>query len=333
MATSDDAWGPPFDVKPEEITFESGGVTISATKWERPQKPVEPPAEGKKPKKIKEGDPEAPPRSWCILVHGLLSDRREFGDLPKRLARLGYGVVAMDVRGHGKSGGPKGVYDVDKAVEDVKALQQWLHREEQWDLNPQQWAVIGHSMGSMVALKMGPYLHAGDLVVAAAPMHSVLGNVNAIKRWGYGLAYQMTGKTNGDSPGPTLKYEVSYKDIFQDKAAAQKAREQGFLQTRIPIRNYPLFKALDGDELARQVGDATALVVVAEKDRVVQKWSSRQVYDALTTAKTWMEIPGSGHSMFLDATGPTAIKQVVDWLDYRLGSFNEVRPGSTKRLD
>jgi acetyl esterase/lipase len=222
---------------------------------------------------------------------------------------------------------------VSKTVDDVKALQKWLHREEQWDLNPQQWALIGHSMGSMVALNMGQYLHAQDLVVAVAPKHSVLGNVNALKRWGYALAYQMAGKTNGDSPGPTLKYEVSYNDVINDKAAMQAAKAQGFLQTRIPIRNYPLFRALDGEALAQKVGDPTALVVVGEKDRVVQKWSSRRVYDALTTAKTWMEVPQSGHSVFQDAIGPKAIKDIVAWIDYRLGTFNEVRPGSTKRLD
>lgn len=330
---AEDAGGPPFEVKPREITIESEGVTLSASLYERPRAAIEPPAEGKKPKKIKEGDLEAPPRAWCILVHGLLSDRNEFGALPDALARLGYGVVAIDVRGHGKSGGPRGVYDVEAAARDIKAVQAYLEREEQWDLNPQQWAVIGHSLGGVVALQAGQHLHAGDLVVAAAVPRSILGEVNPVKRVGYALAHAMTGSVGPDDVGPTLKYEVSYKDIFADQAAMQRAKADGFLQTRIPIRNYPLLAAADGESAAAAVQDPTVLVMAASRDKVVSNVGTRAVYDAVSSAKYWSLIEGSGHSLFLDGQSTTAIKELVDWVSYRLGSFNEVRPGNTKRAD
>lgn len=329
---ADEEWGPPFKVDSSEVTFESNGVTIAATLLERERLPVEPPAEGKKPKKIKEGDPEAPPRAWCILVHGLLSDRNEFGDLPMALAREGYGVLALDMPGHGISGGDRGIYDAETAVQVVKDAQAFLRsREEQWDLKPQQWGIIGHSTGSIVAMKMGHYLHAGDIIVAAAPLRTFAEEMNPIKRAGYAFLYATRGGRNGKGPGPTVKYPVTYKDIFADRQAMADARSKGFLQTRIPINNYPLLMKVNGEDLARGVMDPTVLFIVGEKDKVIAQRASHTVYDACGSAKTWHVVKGSGHSMFMDGKRDEAIRFVVDWTKYRLSAFNEVRAGHTKR--
>ncbi len=325
-----DDWGPPFDVKPQEITFDAAGVTISATLYERPRRPLPPVEAGKKAPKTKEGDPEAPPRAWCILVHGLMSDRNEFGALPMVLAKEGLGVVALDVPGHGKSGGPRGVYDLAANVGAVRAAMNWLQRAQQWDLNPQQWAVIGHSMGGVSALKASHLLHAGDVIVACTVPRTLKEESSLVRRLGYALLYGLAGRGNGSAPGRTVKYPVSYKDIFVDKAAMEAAKAKGFLQSRIPLRNYPLMN-VDAEEIARQVGSPTVLVVTAAKDRVVDKRRTRRVYEALATAKQWIEIPGSGHSLFLDAARDEAIKTVVEWVRYRLQDFNEARPGHTKR--
>lgn len=329
MAEED--WGPPFQVEPQEMTLDSDGVTLSLTVWEREPRPIEVP-EGKKKPKVKEGSPEAPPRSWCLLVHGLLADRREFGQLGARLAREGLGVVALDLRGHGKSGGPRGVYDPERAVQDIRNVMDHFNtRHEQWDLNPQQWAVIGHSLGGVVALNVGHYLHAGDVVVASCVPRTILEEVNPIKRLGYRLAYAARGRENGGEAGPTLKYEVDVKDCFVDPQAREEARKLGLLQDRIPIRNYPLLSAVDAERVARGVMDPTVLMLASGRDRVVNLRATRAVFEALSTAKTYKEFPGVGHSIWLDGRREEVISYTVDWLKYRLEAFNEVRLGHTKR--
>lgn len=329
---ADEDWGPPFQVETSEITFESGGHLLTANLLARERRPVAPPAEGKKPKKIKEGDPEAPPRSWCILVHGLLSDAREFGDLPMELAKAGHGVLALDLAGHGRSAGPRGIYDIDAAVQAVRDAMAYLNgREEQWDLKPQQWGVIGHSTGSLVALKVGRDLHAGDVVVCGAPLRTFADEMSFIQRVGYKFLYNLRGGKNGSDAGPTIKYAVTYKDIFADPTAREAARKKGFLQTHVPLNNYPYLMKENGFELAQQVTDPTCLFLVGEKDKVVSHERSRLVYEGCGSAKSWHEVKGSGHSLFLDAQAKEAIGFVVDWVSYRLTSFNEVRPGHTKR--
>ena len=329
---ADESWGPPFEVQRTEVTFRSGGTEVSATLFERARLPVAPPEEGKKPQKVKEGDPEAPPRSWCILVHGLLSDRNEFGDLGMTLARDGHGVLALDLPGHGRSGGPRGIYDLEAAAQVVRDAQAFLSaREEQWDLKPQQWGLIGHSTGGAVALQVGQSLHAGDVVIAAAVPRTFAEEMNPLKRAGYAFLYRLRASGNGTGPGPTVKYPVTYKDIFADSGARQQAKAQGFLQTRIPLRNYPLLMSIDAEAIAHRVQDPTVLVMAAEKDKVIRRRATLTVYEAVASAKTWYEVPGSGHSIFLDRARDKAIGFVRDWVAYRLHTFNEVRPGHTKR--
>ncbi|MBN2305072.1 MAG: hypothetical protein JXQ72_11370, partial [Anaerolineae bacterium] len=57
-----------------------------------------------------------------ILLHQLYADRTQWGDLPGSLLAAGFNVLAVDVRGHGLTGG-----DIrwDLAVEDVGVWIGW----------------------------------------------------------------------------------------------------------------------------------------------------------------------------------------------------------------
>jgi hypothetical protein len=162
---------------------------------------------------------------------------------------------------------------------------------------------------------------------------TVLEEVNPVKRLGYALAYSVMGRRNGDEgePGPTLKYEVSYKDCFVDAQAREEAKRMSLIQERIPVRNYPLLSAVDAEQIARGVQDPTVLMLAASRDRVVNIRATRTVYEALSTAKTFKEFPGIGHAIWLDGRREEVISYTVDWLKYRLEAFNEVRLGHTKR--
>jgi pimeloyl-ACP methyl ester carboxylesterase len=57
-----------------------------------------------------------------LLVHGLASNARVWGEVAGRLAGLGHRVVAVDQRGHGRSDRPDGTYGIAVAVADLIAL-------------------------------------------------------------------------------------------------------------------------------------------------------------------------------------------------------------------
>ena len=61
-----------------------------------------------------------------LLVHGLASNARVWDGVARRLAAAGHEVVAVDLRGHGRSEAPAGGYDTDTCADDLAALQRVL---------------------------------------------------------------------------------------------------------------------------------------------------------------------------------------------------------------
>ena len=57
-----------------------------------------------------------------LLVHGLASNARVWDGVARRLAAVGHAVVAVDLRGHGRSEAPADGYDTDTCADDLDAL-------------------------------------------------------------------------------------------------------------------------------------------------------------------------------------------------------------------
>ena len=59
--------------------------------------------------------------AW-VLVHGLASNARLWDGVARRLAAMGASVIAVDQRGHGRSGKPNDGYDMTSVANDLAAL-------------------------------------------------------------------------------------------------------------------------------------------------------------------------------------------------------------------
>jgi 3-oxoadipate enol-lactonase len=89
-----------------------------------------------------ETEGEGPP---VLLLHGLGSSARDWDQQIPELARS-YRVIALDVRGHGRSSKPPGPYSVSQFAQDATSL---LCR-----LNAAPAHIVGLSMGGMIAFQM-----------------------------------------------------------------------------------------------------------------------------------------------------------------------------------
>jgi pimeloyl-ACP methyl ester carboxylesterase len=85
-----------------------------------------------------------PANPTVILLHQLYTDRTHWGDLPGSLLGAGFNVLAVDVRGHGQTGG---FVDWDKAIQDTQTWFDWLRAN-----NLGAVVTMGSSMGSSLAL-------------------------------------------------------------------------------------------------------------------------------------------------------------------------------------
>jgi pimeloyl-ACP methyl ester carboxylesterase len=97
-----------------------------------------------------------------VVLHGLGSGRANHGDYAARLAAAGINALAIDLRGHGESGGTMDVGMVD----DVLTALDWLAAEGAGALG-----VRGSSLGGFLALHAA-VRHSGVRAVAAiCPAH------------------------------------------------------------------------------------------------------------------------------------------------------------------
>jgi dienelactone hydrolase len=111
--------------------------------------PAPPPEDGS-PFPDPPGAGNGPPA--VLLVHGYTADRAGMSVLARRFASAGYGVLAIDVRGHGENPHPF-TRDIENAglFEDLSAAADWL-RASSW-VDGTRFAVVGHSMGAGAALR------------------------------------------------------------------------------------------------------------------------------------------------------------------------------------
>ncbi len=119
----------------------SDGVKLSATY-------TKPTGDGKRPA--------------LILIHQLTGKKEDWGDFPAAAAKAGFAVMAIDMRGHGKSANPfandRDKQNVEKwekddwikVCEDIKAAKGELAKKAEVDVK--KIVLIGASIGANIAL-------------------------------------------------------------------------------------------------------------------------------------------------------------------------------------
>lgn len=96
-----------------------------------------------------------------LLLHMLGGSRADWDGFARELQAAGFGVLALDLRGHGDSPGPE---DWEKSIGDTASAWQALRARPEVD--PDRTALVGASIGANLALIVGAN-NAGVAAVAA----------------------------------------------------------------------------------------------------------------------------------------------------------------------
>ncbi len=109
--------------------------------------------------------PDTPdPWPMVILLHMLGGSRTDYDALIPRFTADGYAVLALDMRGHGETGGDK---NWDLAARDLETVINILF--DQPKILPGRVAIVGASIGSNMALKTGAAVPKISSVVLLSP--------------------------------------------------------------------------------------------------------------------------------------------------------------------
>jgi len=219
------------------------------------------------------------------FVHGAEHDHSVWILQSRYLAHHGYGVLALDLPGHGRSAGP--------ALARVEDMADWVAGALA-AAGAQQAALVGHSMGSLIALECAARHRARvakiALLATAYPMKVSDALLDATKNdepvaqdmvniWSH-LAYAQYP----NNPGPGFW-------VIGENLRLMQRQKSGVMHVDFAACN-----AYGGGADAAAKIDCPALFVIARRDAMTPARSAQAFAQSVKGARTVM-IEGSGHNM------------------------------------
>ena len=243
------------------------------------------------------GKPFDPALPTVCFVHGAQNDHSVWILQSRYLAHHGYGVLAWDLPGHGRSAGP--------ALADVGSMAAWVMRAcaAAGATRP---VIVGHSMGSLIALEAAGsspgQVRAIALVGTAFPMKvsdALLAAAatdeprafDMINQWSFSGVTHRPG-----NPGPGFS-------VFNSTRRLMERQPPGVLLNDFQACN--AYAA--GLERAATV-QCPALFVAGETDMMTPPRASRSLQQALPGSRS-VSLPRCGHAVMQEQ--PEALLQAL----------------------
>lgn len=252
-----------------------------------------------------------PPARGCplvVFVHGAQHDHSVWAMQSRYLAHHGHSVLAVDLPGHGRSGGaPLGT---------IEAMAAWLVAAVPaavaaagLDSIPRT-VLVGHSMGSLIALEAAglspPWLAAIGLLATAVPMR-VSDALLAAARDDEARAFDMINFWSSaginhrpGTPGPGFSTFVQNRRLMERQRPGVLAND---------------FAACNGYAAGLDRAGALAvpaLYLLAARDQMTPPSAARLAIDA-TANKRVVVIPGCGHNLMAERPDET-LDALRGWL-------------------
>lgn len=251
------------------------------------------------------------PRASLLIVHGLGEHSGRYDGFARALALAGTSVFSFDLRGHGRSPGPRG--DVDafpRFLEDLLGMEEERDRQIPGNLPK---FLMGHSLGGLIAIRRlqvfkGPYAGA----VFSAPWLAT-----ALPTW-----LRRLGRFLGLAvPGLPIHSALNPKRLTRDPKMMQAWREDPLIHTRITGRSFREVERVQEKALESGLpGDLPILFLVPGEDRVVRSSVTEAFARGIVGGGVQVEIlQGRRHEPLNDLGREGVYRIMLDWLSERVG--------------
>lgn len=257
------------------------------------------------------------PRAVCLLVHGYAEHAGRYRGLTGALTGLAIETFAIDLRGHGRSGGTRAdVRDFAHYVADVASLREYVASERPG----LPVVVFGHSMGGTVALRFAlEHRAALNALVLSAPFLRP-----AVPPPGWLLAVAgMLARTVPGLPVQPLDAAV----LSRDAEVVAAYRNDPLVYTgRVKARMGNVLVSA-GPPLIARAGELEVPVLILHggADALADPHASEELAAALPPDRVSLRLyPGSFHEILNDLDGERVLADIVGWLSSQL----DVSPGA-----
>jgi pimeloyl-ACP methyl ester carboxylesterase len=217
-----------------------------------------------------------------VFIHGAAHDHTVWVMPARYFARHGYRVIAPDLPGHGRSEGP--------ALESIEGSADWLARVLD-ALSVESAAVVGHSMGALVAQAFAtrhpPRVRALALLGTSVPMPVTERLLTAAQR----NDHAATDMANGWSHSARARLGGSPNPGVWMLGAGER-----LIERTPPGVHHADLAACNAYRADPSAIAAPTLVIVGEQDQMTPPRAGRDVAAKIPNARI-VTLAGSGHAM------------------------------------
>jgi alpha-beta hydrolase superfamily lysophospholipase len=243
-------------------------------------------------------------------VHGLGEHSGRYGNVVEVFVPQGYAVWGFDLRGHGRTPGPRGHIDSwDQMRDDVRAFLDMILES---DAGPPL-ILYGHSMGGLAALEFVLHEDTGiKCLIASAPALDPSG-ISPIK-------VTLAKMFSLVMPGLTL-------DTGLEAAAISRQPEVVEAYVNDPLVHSKGSARMGAETIAAMSWtwehaaelSVPLLVIQGNADRLVSPRAVADIFEKLTAPdKTLLQYPGGYHEPHNDLDKEKAIEDMLRWMEARL---------------
>ncbi len=245
------------------------------------------------------------------VVHGAGEHSGRYTNVVNWFVPLGYAVYAFDLRGHGRSAGPRGhINRWDEFREDVRLFLEFIHQQEA-DNSPV--FLLGHSMGGLIVLEYALHNPQGlNGVVASGPV---------LARVGLSPILLVLAKIlSGVLPRLTLNTGLDATALSRDRAVVEAYVNDPLVHSLgTPRLGTELTRAFEWVQAHAAQMQVPCLIVHGSEDRLVPPEGSRIFYEHMTLAdKELREYAGYYHEVFNDVGKEQVLADVEAWIERHL---------------
>ena len=240
------------------------------------------------------------------VVHGLGEHSRRYERFALGMSRHGFATFAVDLRGHGKSPGPRGhVNSWRQWTDDVAAFVEHVESIAGGEVVP-----VGHSFGGAVLLStiLADKLAGTKRFVVSSPALRVKAPVPG---WKVALAKA----TSRIVPKLALDNEVDPKVLSRIPDVVEAYRTDPLVHSKISSRLYSEWIAAC-KRIFEHAGEITVpfLILAGTDDRLIDPEGSQDLHRLSASVSEFRLLEGRYHEPFNDVDNEEVFAVIADWL-------------------
>jgi alpha-beta hydrolase superfamily lysophospholipase len=250
-----------------------------------------------------------------IITHGAGEFKENYYELSEHLVRHGIAALALDMHGHGKSGGRAYQIDMNEWVADIRAACDFIVKNEALDAG--RIGAFGLSSGGTAILEAAvvePRLKAlvtldatimDTLPFGISVFMRTLAFLGRIKRLvtGHDLKISLVSMLNG--------LELASDPEINKRLQKDPGKLQAFM--KFPLPGAVQAFIVNTVKRVPQIRIPT-LVIWGEDDKLDPITTAQRLHNDLTCVKEMVVVPGNGHVGYLDRNREKVFELTSSWL-------------------